>query len=60
MARAAVGIAGSAQMEGATRAGGVPGSAGIMGAPHIQRTVIFWGIAVGILVAFHVGGARLG
>ena len=47
-------------MEGATRAGGVPGSAGIMGAPHIQRTVIFWGIAVGILVAFHVGGARLG
>lgn len=60
MARAAVGIAGSAQIEGASRTGGPPGAAGIMQPPHIQRTMIFWGIAVGILFVFHIGGAKLG
>lgn len=59
---ASVGIAGSARVEGAARTHGAPGTAGIVNGDtkQIQRVVIFWVGAVGILFLFHVGGARLG
>lgn len=62
MAKVAIGIAGSASTEGAVPTGGAPGSAGIMSgaAPGVKRAAIFWVAAVVILMAFHVGGARLG
>lgn len=60
MASARVGIAGSAKVEGATRTHGVPGTAGIMRNSPISRPVLIWGIALGVLFFFHVGGAKLG
>ena len=57
-----IGITGSAATEGTTRTGGGPGAAGIMASasPAVRRTMVIWGIAVAVLVVFHVGGAKLG
>jgi hypothetical protein len=52
------GIAGSAKLEGTIH---VPGRSVMANAhPSVKRAVILWGIAFGILVVFHVGGANIG
>lgn len=58
----AIGIAASANTEGTTRTHGVPGTAGIVSGAStpVNRALIIWGIAVGLLFLFHVGGAKLG
>lgn len=58
----AVGIAGSAKVEGATPTSGAPGTAGIMSGatPGAKKALYIWLAAFGVLFIFHIGGARLG
>jgi hypothetical protein len=62
VAKISLGIAGGAKAEGTTRAGGMPGTAGIVSGstPAVTRAMWLWVGAVAILFVFHVGGARLG
>jgi hypothetical protein len=64
-----IGVGASARIEGTTPVGGIPptpgspgGTAAIMpqSNPSVNRAIIVWGIALGVLFLFHVGGAHLG
>lgn len=54
----------AAQVAGTVRTTGVGGRSDMDptqggGGSVVKRACIFWGIAIGILVVMHVGGARL-
>lgn len=51
-------IGGSAKIQGTAATAGLI-DATSNGNSGVSRAMIFWGIAFGVLVIFHVGGARI-
>lgn len=51
-------IGGSAKVQGTSATAGLV-SAGSGGNSAVKRSKIFWLVAVGVLVIFHVGGSRI-